>query len=101
VKFFQHEINGKGVFILAARVLRSLDKRRQIQIFFLRDLRRKTVYRCAFHGAGVAGYYSRCPSGKSKTKRFISASFLVKFTSKPTWIPNIILNVCVCLVVRG
>jgi hypothetical protein len=24
----------------------------------------------------MAGYYSRCPSGKSKTKRFISASFL-------------------------
>ena len=37
--------------------------------------------------ADVAGYYSRCPSGKSKTIRFISALFLVKFTSKPTWIP--------------
>jgi len=36
----------------------------------------------AFQQGSVAGYHSRCPSGKSKTIRFISALLPVKFTSK-------------------
>jgi hypothetical protein len=55
---------------MAALSLRSFDRHRQ-------------------YPADLAGYYSRCPSGKSKTNRFISAFFLVKFTSKPTWSPNV------------
>ena len=78
--------------LMAAHSLRSLDSRRQYPAdpretgsAFHGASPRETG--CAFHGAGVAGYHSRCPSGKSKTIRFISALFLVKFTSKPTSIP--------------
>jgi hypothetical protein len=57
------------IFLMAALSLRSFDRRRQ----YPADPRETG---CAFHGAGVAGYYSRCPSGKSKTIRFISALFI-------------------------
>jgi hypothetical protein len=52
------------IFLMAALSLRSLDYRRQ----YPADPRETGS---AFHGAGVAGYHSRCPSGKFKTILFI------------------------------
>ena len=48
---------------MAALSLRSFDGRRQ-------------------YPADVAGYYSRCPSGKFKFIRFISALFLLNYLSQ-------------------
>jgi len=49
----------------------------------------------------VAGYYSRCPSGKSKTIRFISALFILNYQSRSdTYFRparSAGLNVCDCL----
>jgi hypothetical protein len=68
--------------------LRSFDWRRQ----YLADPRETG---CAFHRAGVSGYFSRCPSGKSKTIHFISALFILKYQSRrDAYLSQARLNVC-------